>query len=498
MDSINIWVGSRHIATRGLLGALAALPAFAAAQDVAELRDLIFEPVPLATALAAPRPIGPRPASDFDALSNELADRLADLERLERGDAPGPQIIEALAYLAVAYQGLDRHDDALETLDDAVDLTRDGGGRNNLEQIPLLEQMIPSYLAQNDIDSIDDTEERIYELKDRNFNAASRDMYYATINLADWNTTAYYWENYGAGNRTLKRQRGVIPRVQRCIRLPGTTPSDGAAGCEGNPIFTGEIKDVFDQDVNDARLRKIDRLYANYQEALFDGGNVQLDVVIDIAKRIARLAFATKQEMDFERDNYRYDPNYDGSREQALRNSPARLDESYLTGERALKYAIDFPSRVADFRPEALAASLLDLGDWHLAYGKAAAAGSAYSQAYDVLMEAGFSSENIDRGLATDLPTQVPVFATHLYTRRSTGVDGDAELPPRGYIDVSYTVDRLGNARGVRFLGGSSDSATAIERLLDLQLKSMKFRPMLEGGEIESPGLVEARYYYTY
>lgn len=468
------------------------------AEEASELGKLIFEPVLLSSATAAPIDLNRSPTIDRQALSKAILQYRGAIESLKRARSSNSELVAQLGLIAVAYQGLDRHEEAVEALEEAISLTVQDGGRNNLEQIPLQEQKLPSYRALEDIDAVDDTEELIYSLKEKTFSPGSREMYYATINLADWNTTAYYKENYGAGHKFLKRQRAVIPRVQRCIRIPGTSPGEGASECQANPIFTGDIKDVSEQDINDARLRKIDRLYADYQKALLDGGNVQLDTLVDIARRVARLAFATKQEMDFERDNYTYDPNYDGSREQAIRNSSQRMDESYLTGEKALKYAINLPRSFTGFRPEALAAAFLDLGDWHLAYGKAAAAEEAYGEAYQVLLDAGFSSENIDRGLATDMPIQIPVFATHLYTRRSTGVRADAELVFRGYIDLSYTVDALGNARDLRFIGRSSDDSSEIERLIELQLKSMKFRPVLSGGKLISPGQIEARYYYSY
>lgn len=496
--------GSRRSTGPWLAGALtlvasAATSWDAAAQDTSELGRLIFEPVLLSAARASPIDLEDRPSTpDTEALASSVTVHLGAIESLRQADERDPALVDELGLLAVAYQSLDRYEEALEALDEAISLTRRASGRNNVDQIPLQEQKIPSYLALGDTDSVDDTEELIYSLKERSLSAGSREMYYATINLADWYTTAYYRENFAAGNRTLQRQRGVIPRVQRCISIPGSSPGQESSGCLENPIFTGEIKDVYDQDINDVRLRKIDRLYGSYQNALKDSGYVQLDIIMDLAKRIARLSYATKQEMDFERDNYHYDPNYDGSREQAYRNSSVRMDESYLTGEKALKYAIEFPSSVASFRPEALAALLLDLGDWRLAYGKAAAAEEAYAEAYRTLLEAGFTAENVDLALRSDLPIQIPLFATHLYTRRSNGMSDDAELRFRGYVDVGYTVDNLGNAADLEFLGRSSEDSPIIERLLESQFKSIKFRPVLRGGELTGPGRIEARYYYSY
>ena len=58
---------------------------------------------------------------------------------------------------------------------------------------------------------------------------------------------------------------------------------------------------------------------------------------------------------------------------------------------------------------------------------------------------------------------QIQVFATHLYTRRSTGLGEGTEVDYRGYVDVGFSIDSLGNA-----------------------------------SELRSPGRIEARYYYAH
>jgi hypothetical protein len=472
-----------------LTGALMALAEPSVAQDASELGNLVFAPVLLSSAGNITISPGGASAGTNDALQDSASGYLAVIEQQRQAGSTGLELIEPLGLLAVAYQGLGRHEQALEVLEEAIALTVENRGADNLEQIPLQEQKIPSYLALDDIRSVDDTEERVYSLNQEFYEPDSRQMYYATINLADWNTAAYFKENYRADGRPLQRQLAVIDRAPRAI-------GDIAGGT--NRIFDGSIRDVFDQDINDPRLRKIDRLYKDYQDAISEGENAQLDVVIDIAKRIARLSYITRQEMDFERYNNAFVPNYDGSREQAARNSPRRMEESYESGEAALKYVISVLRSVEGVRQEALAAAFLDLGDWHLAYGKAQAAKDAYGQAYQALLDAGFAAENIDRALATDIPVQIPVIATHLYSRASRGIRADAELVYRGYLDLSFTVNELGNAGSLEFRGSSAEDSDAVERLIGLQMRSMKFRPVLDGGQLSSPGRIEARYFYSY
>jgi hypothetical protein len=174
------------------------------------------------------------------------------------------------------------------------------------------------------------------------------------------------------------------------------------------------------------------------------------------------------------------------------------MDASFKSGRDALLYVVTVLRSIAGVRPEAISAAQLDLGDWYLSYGKTGAAVKAYRSAYQTLIDAGFSSEKVDVALAVEMPPRIPLFATHLYTRRSMGLSADAQLEIRGHIDVSYIVDNTGNAHEIRFLDSSTEHSDTLEKMLELQLRSMKFRPELAGGQLRSPGEVDVRYYYSY
>jgi tetratricopeptide (TPR) repeat protein len=490
-----------------LFGTATLIPIPGSAQDAANLSNLVFEPILLSTAIETPKDLQADPEVDRESLLASVDQHLATIASLRDRRRSEGLIIDEFGLLGVAYQGLGRHEEALDALDEAVDMTVDEGGRDNLEQIPLQEQKLVSYRALRDIESADETEELIYSLYEGEYSKSGRQMYFATINLADWHTAAYYMENYDTGRQTLRGQQAVIQRARRSIGNPGAEPDDGESDSDittrAQPgsieaIFSGDIKSVFDQDITDPRLKKIDQLYADYQNAIAQDSAAQLDIVVDIAKRVARLAFITKQEMDYERDNPAFDPNYEGSREQAARNSPLRRDESYKSGEEALEYVVGVLRSVDGVRQDVVAAALLDLGDWHLAFGRTAAAQKSYDDAYQVLLSAGFSPENIDLALATVMPPQIPVFAPHLYSRASRGIRPDAKLDYQGYVDVGYSIDELGNATDVAFLGASTEDYARLERMIAVQLRSMKFRPTLSGAERKSPGRIEARYYYAY
>lgn len=462
----------------------AALSSPALAQTEADIANLIFVPVQLEAASDAVPESG-LPADERRAVEDSIAEYQDTIAALRQNFAPNQEVIRQLGLLGLALQALKRHDEAISVLREAVSLAQ----ANSTEQIPLLEQLIPSYLARNDMSSVDELEDGIYAIYREHFSPDDREMFFATVNLADWNLSAYYRDNYGP--RGMRIQRSTTNEI---VRQTGITEGDPNMIAIGN----GTIKQLDDSDITDARVRRISQLYQDYQEALIATGNVQLAALLEIAKRTASIAFITKQEMDFERNANIAVPNYEGSRVQAARNSAERLEESYVSGRDALEYAVSTIESVQGVPKEAMATALLDLADWHLAYGKTQPARETYRRATESLLDAGFTAENIDKALVRDIPPQIPVFATHLYTRRSAGSRADQDLNIRGYIDLSFDIDDIGNASDLEITNRSAGTPSQIERLIEVQFRTMRFRPILRNGELVSPGNINLRYYYAY
>jgi len=159
---------------------------------------------------------------------------------------------------------------------------------------------------------------------------------------------------------------------------------------------------------------------------------------------------------------------------------------------------LDVLNSAQDLPPAVIAAAQLDLADWHLAYGKARAAQRLYEDAYELLEDAGIASADIDRALAPDMPPMIPLFATHLFSKESAGLQPDAQLTYNGYIDIAYTVDELGNGVDLEFLESSGEGADRIEALIASQFEAIKFRPVLRRGEPSESGRIEVRYFYAF
>ena len=206
------------------------------------------------------------------------------------------------------------------------------------------------------------------------------------------------------------------------------------------------------------------------------------------------------REMNLERYLNDYDPNYTGSREEAVRNSEERRDESYNSGERALEYVADLIASVEDISAQQLALAMLDLADWDLAYGRSASAREYYRVAYQVLRDDNFNDASIDAALAPTIPVPIPRIAAFPATPQTAGGQGLSQIQSfKGYIDISFTIDELGNASGINFLGSTEDeNSNRIQNLLETFIRMNKYRPLLQGGELNAMTTMNLRYYYNY
>ncbi|MDC1435633.1 hypothetical protein N8303_00050 [Gammaproteobacteria bacterium] len=472
------------------------------AQNI-ELANLFFTPVPLDQADLITLNAGGLAEVDRQSAADAIPRFQAEISALEEANSNDPELITQLNTLGLAQQTIDQHEDAIATFDKAAAIAVNIYGEDSLQQAPMLEQSILSHLKLNNISEITNIEEFLYELRSEQYAADSAEMYSAMTNLANWYISSYFKEGY------LSQNIGFIPRltsaqrVSRQVGVGGAGASDGSdnnINSRGNlleAIASGNVRDVNINDVIDLRLRKLENLYEDYQDSY--SGNTTLTMVVDVARRIARLSYHAKQEMDYEREGNVFDPIYNGSREEAVRNSDQRRDESYDVGKIALEYASNLVQSAEGVGAEQVALALFDLADWELAYGRVETAKEAYQATYQVFRDEGFSDASIDAAFNIGVPVAVPRIGAFPATQQTSGSLGLIQNPNySGYIDVSFSIDELGNTNDIAIIGSSENENGRIQAILESQIKLTKFRPLLRAGELISQEPIEYRYYYSY
>jgi tetratricopeptide (TPR) repeat protein len=468
-----------------------------------ELANLFFTPVPLDQSDLITLNAGGASESDKRSAAEAIPRFQSEISAMEAANRNDPELITQLNTLGVAQQTVDQHEEAIATFTKSAAIAVDIYGEESLQQAPMLEQSILSHLKLNNLSEITEIEEFLYELRSEQFAADSPEMYSAMTNLANWYTSAYFKEGYFSQNPGFIPRVNSSQRVTRQVGVGGGASNDGSdtnIGNRGNlmeAIANGNVRDVNINDVIDLRLRKLENLYEEYQASY--SSNTTLNIVVDVARRIARLSYHAEQEMDFEREGNIFDPNYNNSREEALRNSDQRRDESYSVGKVALEYASNLIQSAEGVGAEQAALALFDLADWELAYGRVEPAREAYQAGYQILRDEGFNDASIDAALTPVAPVAIPRVAAFPATQQTSGSLGLVPDPNYlGYFDIRFSIDELGNTSELTILGSSENGNSNIQNILERQINLTKFRPLLRAGELAPLESIEYRYYYSY
>ena len=444
--------------------------------------------------------------------------------QLRTNDPYNYELLEEFTSLGDAYKSLGEHETAINNYDSAIQITKIQGGLFNLDQLPLLVKIIQSYLALGDIDNATLWHEYSHYLHLENYDAADPEMVKATFALTQWYIANFFRSNFQSPGQNLQMIDDMLSRqprltaglaeeqsiMQSFLTNPNQTQFEN--------ILNGNIRDINPRDIEHPLLLKVGSIYEDLQNNIYAAEQPDIGSIVQTARRIAELSFITKQEMDFERQNPNFNINYINTREQAYRNSQQRLDRSYDSGRNALQYIVTLLKNV-QARPQFIASALVELGDWHLAYGKIPAAEDSYQEAYAVMEEdMGLSTALADQAFNGPIPHQIPRMATHMFTRRSAGVSNDVALSYLGYFDVSFSIDGQGNADEIVFVARSldalnnnnqepededeknaaEDEAKRIQSIIESTIKLAKFRPYFNDQALLSPGQINLRYYYAY
>jgi hypothetical protein len=148
--------------------------------------------------------------------------------------------------------------------------------------------------------------------------------------------------------------------------------------------------------------------------------------------------------------------------------------------------------------PEAAAAAWLDLGDWELLFERAQRAKTAYGNARNILLAAGYSETEITRFISPEPALPVPQFIDYEDTRKFQSVPEELDIPYIGYIDITFNKRRDGKLRNISFESTSENTGQQIRRRLRTLLETVTVRPLFVAGEFQEQANITARYYYSY
>jgi hypothetical protein len=328
-----------------------------------------------------------------------------------------------------------------------LQVSRINYGLDNLEQVPVVEQLINSHLGLGQWGKADQYHNYLYYTQKKAFGRGDPRMIPVLDRLANWSMSVF---NTGYGDAV-------------GLRLL-TAFSSYRAASEIVSFHFGEE----------------DERYVNY------------------LKDMAATAYlvARNQEIIDEaiRSEYR---SSQAMFEDELRKTDSINPSGYNDGLQALERIVDHYADNDDL-PADYAQALVGLGDWELVFDRRRKARRYYLEAYEVLSALDQGNELIQAyfGSVKPLPEltkisqQLPV---------STASDREeAGVSYSGSVDVIFDVTRYGAVTKLRVLTEESEANSAVLSLLRRQIRNTVFRPIVFEGELIRTPDNHFRYRYRY
>lgn len=477
----------------GLIAVLAACPAFAQesldSAEVAEAAErdrtrssvlYIDRPVPIEAGLDPVMPSvealpgsdpgsdpGSETGSETDQEANQEADQEADPEtdpefarRLDSirqynltvsdieldGGAWDNNLVQELSTLGGLQQQQGDHLAAIETLDRAVHVNRINSGLYTLEQVPVVEQLIQSYMALGNWEEADIYNRYLFHVQQKAYGPDDPRLIPVLDSMASWNIQAF---NIGYGDlRGIRLQESQI-MLNAAARMVGV------------------------------HFGKSDERFVSY------------------LTNIAHSAYLVS--INPELMMQRVQPEYRSAQQllaQRLNEQGQVLPPGFRTGERALLEIVEFYYDSGD-DIYALAEAITNLADWYLMFDRRRGALMNYQQAWQILQTQENSEELTQRlfGRVVLLPSFTSSVETPMAFYQA-GEDTDALR--FDYADLMFDVVETGIVRNVKHVSARTEANQAQLGKLRTSIRTSRFRPLIVDGKPQRSNDHYFRYRYWY
>lgn len=362
------------------------------------------------------------------------------------GGAWDQALTEELSALGRLQQQEGNHPAALETLSRAMHINRINQGLHTLTQVPLVEAMIDSYMAQGNWAKVDLYQNYLYFVQQKVYGSEDPRLIPVLHRLGQWNLLAF---SLGFGDPL----GGRLSTAQ--LLFNAVTRMVGIHFGRNDERYVSSLRNL----ANSAYL------VSSYPEYMSEA---------------LRPEFRNSQEL---------------LRVQLSDSLPAD-PSGYRAGESALQEVVDVYRERGD-SPYQLAEALANLADWQLIFGRTQTAEGLYGEAWQILAERENGEELIDRLFGQVIP--IPTFA-RLPSNLLMGSSDSQQKPSlhHDYADVRFDVSQNGAPRNVEVLTEETEgNGRQLSRLRREVLRST-FRPLIvDGHRVESEGhLFRYRYWY--
>ena len=410
-------------------------------------------PVPEEIDFELPPPEIPRSPE----LDPEFEERIRDIQQFSEAitdseilaGAWDNSLVEQLNSLGALQQQQGDHLGAIETHERAIHVQRINSGLHTIEQTPLVEQMIDSFIAMGDWTQVDVYQNYLFYIQQKFYGNNDPRLIPALGDLANWHTRAF----------TMRQGESLAMRLSSAQML-------FKAAARMVEVHFGPDDDRYVE-----YLRGVAR--SAYLVALNQ----------DLLRDLARAQFRAPQET---------------LRDMLYWHFPI-VPTGFRAGEDALlairEYYMD-----REGEAEQLAEATAQVADWYLLFNRRAPAREMYLEAWETVAE----EENADelRLRLFGQVREIPVFAAddNGWMIENLGFMEDVEVEEVSYnhIDLRFDVTQWGEVRNIETVGEPSPQTESQQGWVRRNVRDSMFRPMLVDGEnARSDGnLFRFRYWY--
>ena len=428
-----------------------------AATTTIDARLIFDRPVPLVDGLDPVYEQDPFAAlmdsGDTEAL---LMQRIADIGEHQaaivdmelQGGAWNPSLAEELLTMGALFQEQGTHVEAIDTLSRAMQINRINHGLDSLQQVPVVEKLIQSYLAQGEWGRADQYQSYLYYVQRKAYGNNDPRMIPVLNSLARWNLQLFQVGYGEAVGMRLTNAYSLFKAASQIVNLH------------------------FGAD---------DERYVNYLKEMA-GSAYLVSRNRGLIEEASRPEYRSVQAMYAER----------------MRQIDPVNAQGYREGEEALRSIADYYEKRGDMVPQH-ARALADLGDWYLIFERRRAAAEQYQLAYDLLSNLENGQQLIDELFGKVVP--LPAFSGTVdeLNLNPVLVETEGRELRSGYADVVVEVNNYGLVSNVEVTSAElTEEDARIHTLLRRKVRSSVFRPKIESGEMVRSDGNHFRYRYWY
>lgn len=412
--------------------------------------------------------VNPVETSRLESFEQEIA-RI----EMEQG-AWGVGLSEQLAGLGESYQQRGRHREAIEIFDRAIHVSRINNGLYDLNQVPLVENLVESLIARGEWEQVHDRNSYLYWLHKRNYGEQDPRMLPVIDKLGRWFINDYALNVNARSTNQLMSAHSLFENATNIIS----------------------------KTYGDSDLRLVDPLrglvLSNWFFATYTGNSTsQLD------KELLSRSIGPEIDADRFAPNIHGNINYYGGSgviypdDDRSPQLARHISSSYVNGKNAISKMVEIYSTNPDAPPGAAAGAKVELGDWYMLFDRWQSAAALYKEAYDALAADDKAAGDLDKlfGRPVALPDLdlMEVESDELIANAGKLDETlDYELDGANYVLVSFDITRFGEVTNINILDSKPEDAVGKRARVKRSLEKSRYRPRFSNGEpVATLGLVQ-------